>query len=159
MLYHSTHGLCQIKEVVQQKQMDKDALYYALVPKSTTRMSERFLIPVDHIATSGFHSLVSPQQANAVLDFLKGRNGAPAHDGPVWGWASDILTFCREMPQAREQRKRQIMQQSLRGLIGELAIVLGISLQEVADKVRKNLEFSFKLNPPILSALSHAADV
>ena len=159
LLFHSIHGLCRIKEIIQQKQMDKAALYYALIPQMGTRTSERFLIPVEHVETSGFHSPASLQQANAALDFLKGYGKLLTQTIPLWVMAKEILVFCQETPQATDQRTRQALQRSVRGLIGELAIVLEISLQEAATKVRKNLQCSFKLNPLLLAALSNASDI
>lgn len=160
LLFHSIHGLCRVKEIIPEKQMDRKALYYALVPEAApiNRMSERFLIPIENLEASGFHPLVTPHQANDVLDYLKGQSRIEGKGCVIWELANEILTFCQEEPPQKNAKTRQSLERSVRGLIGELAIVFEISLVEAAAKVRKNLERSFTLSSALLVALSHAAD-
>ena len=161
LLYHSVHGLCRVKEIIEQGQSNKKALYYSLVPKLNTQMKVRFVIAVDDIEISGFHLLVSLKEANEILEYLKTDEADPSdfdQDNQTWALAKSILSFSHDKSEARDQRKRQILERSANGLVRELAFVLEIPVKESAAKVRKSLQRTSKINPLVLTALEHAGE-
>lgn len=155
LLYHSVHGLCRVKEVLNQNQADKKS--YAIVPKLTSLAKVRFVVSAEDVKASGFHSPVSLAEANQILEYLK-TGEKTAKENETWSLAETILSFSHDKSEARDQRKRQILARSARGLIGELAFVLEITVQEVVAKMRKSLTRSSKINPLVLTALTNAIE-
>ena len=68
------------------------------------------------------------------------------------------MSFSYDNPQAKDQKKRQILEHSVKGLIGELASVFKITLKETAAKVQKSLGNASKINPAVLVALANTDD-
>lgn len=159
LLYHTIHGLCRMERVIQENRSGKEILCYTLVPKVKQRMKLRFVIPLDEVEASGFHTLVSIKEANGILDYLKAGDGTAAQTNQTWILAQNLLSFSSEQINARDQRKRQILEHSARGLVGELAYVLKITLSETVDLVRKSLGKISRINPPVLTALAHAGEI
>lgn len=171
LLYHAVHGLCKVDKVTKEKQNGKDVFMYALVPKVANRMKMRFTIAAPDLEVSGFHTVVSLKEANKILDYLKAGDTAavPAKSVPrpvaafaqpveTWDLAQTILSFAREKFEAKDQRKRQMLERSAKGLIGELAFVFKSSLKETAEKVQNSLGKPSKVNPSVLMALTNAGD-
>lgn len=169
LLYHAVHGLCRVDEINKQIQSGKPALYYSLVPKAAGHMKTRFVIPAGDIEISGFHRLVSPVEANKILNYLKTGNkktvspavtpkdvAPPIPQNQAWGLARTIVAFSHEKFEARDQRKRQMLERSAQGLVGELALVFKITLKETAAKVQKSLGSTSRINPSVLAALAEA---
>ena len=154
LLYHSVHGLCRVREIIKEKKI----LYYSLVPKTTSHMKVRFVIAISDIETSGFHLLVSLKEANEILDYFKAGDLTEVQDKQTWALAKAILSFSRDKSEVKDQRKRQALERSANGLVRELALVLEVSVEEAAARVRKSLGRASKINPLVLDALSHAID-
>lgn len=170
LLYHSVHGLCRVDGLIREK-AGKKVQSYSLVPKTVSKMKIRFLIPAENLDASGFRSLVSTAEANDILKYLRGGEssavptrfksnaGFMAEAGnEIWVAANLILTFCRETLEIRDQRKRQALERSTKGLIGELAIVLKISLKDASGMVRQSLKENSRIHPQVLTALENASD-
>ncbi len=171
LLYHAVHGLCRLERMIKQEQSGKEVLCYSLVPKIAHRMKSRFIIAVSDIKASGFHALVSPEGANDILQYLKEGDSAalPADISPeivsafvqpnqTWSLAQVILSSSRDKFEAKDQRKRQMLQRSAKGLVGELAFVLNITVKETVAKIRKSLGNALKINPSVLTALADAGE-
>lgn len=171
LLYHAVHGVCRVNEISKQKQSGKQSLYYSLVPKTTNQMKARFIIAAAGMETSGFHVLVSLKEANKILNYLKAgdKSTTPsvalsktvssfAGKNQAWGLAHAILSFSYDKFEAKDQRKRQILERSAKGLVGELAFVFKITLKETAVRVQKSLGDTSKINPSVLVALAHASE-
>ena len=171
LLYHAVHGACRVVEVDKQKQSGKQALYYSLVPKVASQMKARFIVEAAGMEASGFHAFVSLKEANKILDYLKDGDKKPApsaagHKGSVsfseqgqtWGFARTILSSSHEKFEAKDQRKRQLLARSAKGLVGELAFVFKISLKETAAKIQKSLGPAPKINLSVLAAIAKAAE-
>lgn len=171
LLYHAVHGLCRVEKLLKQRQEGKEVLCYALVPKIMTRMKTRFIIPAAGLEASGFHILVSRKRANEILDYLKNgeckevseaevspKTSSPALPHRTWDLAEVILSFSSGKFEAKDQRKRQMLERSVKGLVGELASVFNITPKEAAVKVQRSLGSSSKVNPSVLAALVHAGE-
>ncbi|MSR77102.1 MAG: hypothetical protein EXS63_02590 [Candidatus Omnitrophica bacterium] len=169
LLYHSVHGLCCIKEIIKEKEAGKEKLRYALVPKLFSQMKLRFVIGADDVYASGFHTPVSLKEANAILEYLTRSQvtATPlkaepttlnvfAEKNQTWALAQSLLSCSRDEMQAKEQKKRQTLHRSAKGLVRELAFVFEITAQEAAEKIRKSLERTLKVNSLVLSALESA---
>jgi RNA polymerase-interacting CarD/CdnL/TRCF family regulator len=167
LLYHSVHGLCRVSQINKRKESGKEAIYYELVPHATNHMKLRFVIAESEIEGTGFHAPVSVKEANAILEYLKnGSVSIPsaigvkprsfAEDNQTWALAKTILSCSRNEAEAKEQRKRQTLERTARGLIRELAFALQISITEAAARVKKNLEKTTKLSPLVSTALENA---
>src|SRR3989338_3801133 len=135
LLYHAVHGMCRVVEVDKQKLLGKQVLYYSLVPKAASQMKSRFIIEATGMEASGFHALVSLKEANKILGYLKTRGKTTslpaanskatsfiAGQNQAWGFAGVIRSFSREKFEGKDQRKRQLLERSARGLVGELAL-------------------------------------
>ena len=173
LLYHAVHGVCRVVEVDKQKQSGKQALYYSLVPKVASQMKSRFIIEATGMEASGFHALVSLKEANKILDYLKEGDKEPApiplavnpRTGPsfvgqnqAWGLARAIVFFSHEKFEAKDQKKRQLLERSAKGLVGELALVFKSSLKETAARIQKSLGGAPKINPAVLLAIAQAGE-
>lgn len=166
LLYHPIHGLCRVERVTRPSPPDRSGLSYSLVPKVATKMKARFVISAADLEISGFHGLVTPKEANKILHYLKAGNGKkhPGNDTPsnledqAWGLARTLQTFAYDKFEAKDQRKRQALERSAKGLVGELSCVFKTTLKKTADKVLKNLGRTSRINPSVLSALALAGE-
>ena len=165
LLYHSVHGLCRVERVTRPSSSGQEGLSYSLVPKVVAKMKSRFVISATDMEISGFHGLVSPREANKILLYLKAGNehGHP-ETGPnatpevqAWGLARSLQAFAHDKFEAKDQRKRQALERSARGLVGELSCVFKITLKKTADRIQKSLGRA-RINPSVLSALALAGE-
>ncbi len=170
LLYHSVHGLCRVNEVIKQNPANKD-VSYSIVPKLPTHMKVRFVVSKNDIQVSGFHSPVSLKEANKILEFLKKGDKAVnaaiidrkavapvLQENETWALAKAILTCSQDKSDAKDQRKRQMLERSARGLVRELAFVMALTVKETITRVRRSLAHASKINPLVLAALTQAAD-
>lgn len=171
LLYHAVHGLCRVDGVNKENQSGREVLRYSLVPKVANRMKERFIIAGADMKASGFHTLISLKGANEILEYLeageitaipsgteaKAASSSPA-ENQAWDLAKAILSFSRENLEVKDQRKRQMLERSAKGLVRELALVFKTDLKETAARVRKSLGAAPKINPSVLAALAHAGE-
>ena len=165
LLYHSTHGLCRVERVTGGDSSDREGLSYSLVPKVVAKMKSRFVISATDMEISGFHGLVSPKEANKILLYLKAGNeqsrsetGVPAtSEEQAWGLARSLQAFAHDKFEAKDQRKRQALERSARGLVGELSCVFKTTLKKTADRIQKSLGRT-RINPSVLSALTLAGE-
>ena len=171
LLYHSVHGLCRVNEIIKQNAGSKDVVY-SIVPKLPTQMKVRFVVSKNDIPVSGFHSPVSLKEANQILEFLKKgdkavnaaiadrKAAAPpiVQETETWALAKAISSCSKEKSDAKDQRKRQMLERSARGLVRELAFVMAITVQETVNRVRRSLSHASKINPLVLAALTQAVE-
>lgn len=165
LLYHSTHGLCRVERVTRSSSPGQGGLSYSLVPKVAARMKSRFVISAADLEASGFHGLVSPKEANKILNYLKAGHGKslPGTDSSLnpqnqaWGLAQALQAFAHDKFEAKDQRKRQALERSARGLVGELSCVFKTTLKKTADRIQKSLGRA-NINPSVLSALTLAGE-
>ncbi len=171
LLYHAVHGLCRVDQLTKQKQAGKEVRSYSLVPKVTNKMKIRFTITDKDMVASGFHALVSTKEANEILEYFKAgditavpRGVEPkalpdfAQDNQTWGLAQALLSFSHDNMEIKDQRKRQMLERSAKGLLTELSFVFKTSLKETAVKVRKSLASAAKVNPLVLAAIENACE-
>lgn len=160
LLYHSTHGLCRVERVTH------PGPSYSLVPKIAVKMKSRFVISATDMEVSGFHRLISPREANKILRYLKVGNGKK-HSKPsvssnpqvhAWGLAQGLLGFAYDKFEAKDQKKRQALERSVRGLVGELSCVFKLTPKKTVGKIQKNLGRTSRINPSVLSALTLAGE-
>ena len=171
LLYHAVHGLCRVSEIVKRNQSGKETLCYSLVPKVGNKMKVRFIIAVAGMEDSGFHGLISVKQANEILDYLKSGDSAAIPSGvepkepfsavpenQTWDLAHMIWSFSHNHLEVKDQKKRQQLERSVKGLVGELAFVFKMTLKEAAARIQKSLGNVSKINPAVLLALAHAGE-
>lgn len=171
LLYHAVHGVCRVDRINKQKQSGKEVLTYSLVPKAANQMKVRYVIAATDMGISGFHLFVSVREANKILEYLKAGDieavpsgvdpkavPSSASQNQTWGLAQGILSFSHDKFEAKDQRKRQMLERSAKGLVGELAFVFKSTMKEAAVRVRKNLAHTSKINPSVLVALAHASE-
>lgn len=166
LLYHPIHGLCRVERVTRPVQPGQNGLSYSLVPKIATKMKSRFVISAADLEVSGFHDLVTPREANKILNHLKagigkGHPKTASSSNPqdqAWGLARTLQTFAYDKFEAKDQRKRQALERSVKGLVGELSCAFKIPLKKTADRILKNLCHTSRINPSVLSALTLAGE-
>ncbi|MDD5216670.1 MAG: hypothetical protein PHN49_04900 [Candidatus Omnitrophica bacterium] len=161
LLYHAAHGLCRVKQLTRQIEAGKEVLFYALEPSSANKTKVRFIIPAVNVQASGFHSLVSTMEAKGILKYLGDGNSAPLAEGSEYEasyLAKEIFSFSRVDRTVKDLKNRRRMERSVHGLVGELAVVLKMTLNETVRIIRKNLGDASKINPLVMSALDHAVE-
>lgn len=166
LLYHPIHGLCRVERVTRAGSSGPEGLSYSLVPKLAAKMKSRFVISANDLEISGFHGLVSPREANKILLYLKSGNGKnhpetaplPNSQDQTWGLARALRTFAHDKFEAKDQRKRQALERSAKGLVGELACVFKLTSKKTADRIQQSLGHTSRINPSVLSALALAGE-
>lgn len=172
LLYHAVHGVCRVDKIIKQTQSGKGVLSYSLVPNIANAMKIRFIITVAGLKASGFHALVSLQEAKKILKYLQAGNGAaiPSHVAPktvftpfaeqnqTWDLAQTLRFLSHDTFAAQDQKKRQMLERSAKGLVGELAFVFKITFKETAARIQKSLGRPSKINPPVLAALARTIE-
>jgi RNA polymerase-interacting CarD/CdnL/TRCF family regulator len=159
LLYHPVHGLFLVSgTTTHQDQAGQDVLCYSLVPRISGPMKTRFIIPFSDIERSGFHEIISVKEANKLLKYLKAGNSATIQKNQTWNLAQNLLTCVEDKSKVKDQRKRQLLEHSVKGLVGELSFVFNMTLRDTADVIQKNLASSSTINPLVLTALANAGD-
>ena len=157
LLYHTVHGLCRVDEIAKENHSGRDVLCYSLVPNTANRMKVRFVVSVVDIQASGFHAPVSLKEAREILGYLRaGVLAAATAEDQAWVFAKAILSSSRDNLEFKDARKRQMLERSAKGLVGELAFVLKTTLKEMAASVQKSLGNTSQISPMVLTALAHA---
>ena len=157
LLYHAVHGLCRIDDIAKENHSGKEVLCYSLVPSVANRMKVRFVVSVADIQASGFHAPVSLKEAHEILEYLRaGVLAAATSEDQAWVLAKAILGSSREHLEFRDARKRQMLERSAKGLVGELAFVHKTTLKEMAASVQKSLGNASQISPMVLAALANA---
>jgi len=133
-------------------------LCYSLVPKTTSKMKVRFLVPASDLKTSGFHKVISIKDAKKILDYLRTGKDKVEQSDQTWTLARNILSFSKNKVNTRDQRKRQQLEHSVKGLVGELAYVLQMSFKKTALLIGKNLARVAQIDPLVFGALDRAAE-
>ena len=159
LLYHEVHGLCRVDEIESENHSGKKVRYYSLVPKVANKMKVRFVVSTVDIGASGFHAPVTLKEAHQILDYLKaGVLTAIPDKAQTWVLAKAILSSSHDRPEFKDARKRQMLERSAKGLVGELAFVLKMTLKEMADSIQKSLGNVSQISPAVLTALAHAGE-
>ena len=157
LLYHAVHGLCRVDDVTTENQSGREVLRYSLVPKTANRMKVRFDVSNTDLQASGFHAPVSMKEAREILEYLRAGDPAAATDeDQAWVLARTVLSSSQDAPEFKDARKRQALERSARGLVGELALVLKMTLSDAAASVQKSLGNPAKTSPTVLAALALA---
>ena len=85
--------------------------------------------------------------------------GSPATpQDQAWGLAQSLQAFAHDKFETKDQRKRQALERSARGLVGELSCVFKTTLKKTADRIQKSLGRTSRINPSVLSALALAGE-
>ena len=157
LLYHAVHGLCRVDEITKENHSGREVPCYSLVPKTANRMKVRFVVSVVDLQASGFHAPVSLKGAREILEYLRaGTLSACTADDQAWVLARAILSSSRDNLEFKDARKRQMLERSAKGLVGELAYVFKMTLKETAASVQKSLGNTSQISPMVLAALAHA---
>jgi len=157
LLFHAVHGPCRVDNIVNESYSGREVRCYSLVPKMANRMKVRFVVSVVDIQASGFHAPVSLKEAREILEYLKaGVLAAVPDKEQAWALARAILSSQHDKPELRDARKRQMLERSAKGLVGELAFVFKVTLKDAADSVQKSLGNVSEISPMVLSALAQA---
>lgn len=158
LLFHAVHGVCRVDEIVNENRAGKEVCSYSLVPKMAGRMRVRFLVSVTDIQASGFHKPVTTKEAHEILGYLKAGVLAEVPDNEeAWSLARSILSSLHDKPEFRDARKRQMLERSAKGLVGELAFVFKTTLKAAASSIQRSLGNVSRINPMVLTALAHAS--
>ncbi len=158
LLFHPSHGLCRVDTVTRKRGNGPSVLCYSLVPKVMSRMKVRFVVAAPDLRASGFHKIISAREAKKILDYLKAGDGRAEQSDQTWALARNILSFSKERSNPRDQRQRQLLEHSVKGLVGELACVLQLDLKKTTSLVRKNLAHASRENAFVIAALGRAAE-
>jgi len=159
LLFHAVHGVCRVDEVDKKGPVSREAVNYSLVPNNANKMKVRFVVPAAEMKLSGFHALVSRKGAEEILEYLKdGDFTAGSEEDQTWTLAKAIFTSSHDELGMKDARKRQALERSARGLVGELAFVLKMTLKEMVVSIKKSLGNPSRINPTLLAALTHASE-
>ncbi len=158
LLFHPVHGLCRIDEITKQDRAGTGVLCYSLVPKVKTPMQVRFVIAAPDMEASGFHKVISAKTAHKILRYLKTGDNLPHTTDQTWALAQNIRSFSKDKMKMKDQRKRQRLEVSVKGLVAELAWTFKTPLKATAQRIQKNMDSNSRRNPLVLAAFSHAAE-
>src|SRR3989338_1483231 len=168
LLFHSSHGLCRIKEINKQIQSWKEQYYYSLESREARFKRAKFIIDASQINTSGFHLVISREEANKILNYLKTNDLSNENQNiqelskevlslieknTPWAFSKVILIYSREKNGQVAKGKREMLLRAVKGLMRELSFVLNLSEREVCQKVKKNLVYRSKANQWVLDAV------
>jgi len=157
LLFHAVHGACRVDGIVNERRSGREERCYSLVPNTANRMKVRFVVSVVDIQASGFHAPVSSGEAREILEYLKaGDLTATPDKEEAWALARAILSSQHDKPELKDARKRQALERSAKGLVGELAFVFKVSLKDAAASVQKSLGNVSQISPTVLAALAQA---
>jgi RNA polymerase-interacting CarD/CdnL/TRCF family regulator len=152
LLFHSVHGLCRVAAVTRPPVSPE--VTYTLVPVAITHARVRFTVPLNSLESSGFNKLITPKQANAILEYFKTGQKKESAGGSAWLLAMMIWTESCSKESVKDVRKRQRLERSVNGLAEELALVLKTTAFDIAEKMQTNLAALTTINPLVLSALA-----
>lgn len=159
LLFHTVHGVCRVDEIAREGPASREVLNYSLVPNKVNKMKVRFVVPAAEMKPSGFHVLVSPKEAQEILECLKdGDFTAGSEEDQAWMLAKAVFASSHDELGMKDSRKRQMLERSTRGLVGELAFVLKMTLREAAVSIKKSLGDPSRINPVLLAALTSASE-
>lgn len=153
LLFHSVHGLCRVASI--NRAAPPTEASYSLLPIPTNRAKVRFTIPLSSLENSGFSKLISVREAHAILEYFKTGEKKDSECSHAWMLAEMLRAESFSKDPAKDARKRQRLEQSVKGLAGELAFVLKFNPKEMAEKIRKNLGTISSINPLVLTVLSN----
>lgn len=166
LLYHAVHGLCRVEKV---NNPTAKSATYSLVPVKKTSMQSRFTINAADIDASGFHPVVSLDDARDILKYLSTGNSASvpenaaaktgssaAYQNKTWGLAQAIVSY--EKTEIKSRMKREVLERSAKGLVRELAIVFNTTIKDSASKIQKSLAKKSTVHPLVLEALEQACE-
>ena len=154
LLFHPVHGLCRVSTMTR-PEPPEEIPSYTLLPVSNNKAKVRFVVPGSALEESGFSKVISTADGNAILRYFKTGKKRKSEDSQAWKLAELIETEARSKDSIKDGRKRQQMDRAVKGLAGELAFVLELTVQEVVEKIQKNLEHASDVNPLVLTALAN----
>ncbi len=157
LFFHASHGLCRVAEVVSSARSKETC--YTLLPVLRSGNKVRFVIPAEAFKESGFNKLITTAEAQAILEYFRGGSAKAAAAGPAWALAAAIWSESG-IPAGepkRNARNRNVIQHAAKGLVSELAVVLKLSLKDIAAKILKNLGGPSRVNPMVVVALEHVS--
>ena len=165
LLYHPVHGICRIQSITKEPVAGRLAPFYALVPNVRHRDRSRFVVAAADIETSGFHELVSEAETKKILQYLtsgkadeKKLTGSYAEDTCTWALAEALLLCARDPMSTKDQRRRQLLDRSVRGLLREFSFVLELTVRDTSLLIQKSLGKSAKINPSVLTVLAQTVE-
>ncbi|OGW82131.1 MAG: hypothetical protein A2Z83_07800 [Omnitrophica bacterium GWA2_52_8] len=153
LFFHYVHGLCRVGEVTG---AGSAGISYLLLPVTNTKANERFIVPAMSFEDSGFSKPVTVRGAYAILDFIKTGDKKESECGRAWELAALVRTEGKSREPAKDARKRQHLERTVKGLVFELAFVLKTSAGDITARMRKNLGAAAEINPFVLTALTNA---
>ncbi len=156
LLFHSVHGLCRVATVTPSAQPKE--VNYSLLPVSSNKGKVRFIIPESSLENSGFSKLISVKEANAILDYFKTGDKKDSECGQAWTLAETVWSESYGTEAVKDKKKRQLLERSVNGLVGELAFVLNSTLKQIAERIQRNLGAISKINPLVLTVLGNVED-
>lgn len=157
LIFHSAYGLCKVSEIIKENRSGEEILCYVIVPKVSSRSSVRFIVPVSTMEISSFHTLISPEEANEIIEYIKKGIDDPSFketgENHPWNLAKELLYLSGSKADIKDQKKRQTVKRSVKGLVEELALVSKTTFEEMAVKIQKYLGNISTINTIILQAL------
>lgn len=121
-------------------------------------MKVRFEITASEVAVSGFHHVITAKEAQKVLNYLKTGDSSGTQTHQTWLRAQNILAFSEDKTNARDQRKRKLLESSIKGLVGELSCALNLSVKDTVSRIEKSLSPGVKSDTLVIAALDRAAE-
>jgi len=169
LLYHAVYGLCRVHRLVKQTPAGEEVASYLLMPKKINHMKTRITIAAADMETSGFHSPISVKEANEILEYLttgdststssaalsKTHSSAVEHN-EIWDMAQTVFSY--EKTGTKDRVKRQVLEYSIKGIVGEFAHVFNITLKKSAEKVQKSLGSKLKVDSLTFNILTDSGE-
>jgi len=156
VLFHPVHGLCRVSDVKQS--FDKERVSYTLLPVNENTRNIRFVFEEDALMASKFNKLISTDEADVMLDYLKGGKRTVGSESHAWEMVELILEEATTQEPVKDQRRRQRLNQAVAGFAHELALVLQITLKEACNKIQSQLRPEPETSVLVLNAITKASE-
>lgn len=176
LLFHSTHGLCRITDIIKKAQDGPAGYCYVLRSQEKMFRETRFVVEAARVETSGFHPTISANEANKILSYLRNppkiRHASEKtqevdihktvmtliEENAPWAFGKVLSIYSQEKNGKGAKGKREMLSRAAKGLTRELSFALNSTQKEACDLLQKTLAHTAKKNFWVLQTISTIRD-
>jgi RNA polymerase-interacting CarD/CdnL/TRCF family regulator len=151
LLFHPTHGLCELTGVVKSSGSKEDSYLVQPVQRNHDRI--RFIIPQEALVESGFDRLITADDARAILKYLETGEKKKSRSCQAWDLATTVFDEASTKEFIKDARRRHALERAVKGLAGQLSCVLRCTIRQTADTIQKKLKAVSAVNPLVAAML------
>lgn len=157
LFFHYIHGLCRVTMISKPYDSQDEKTYTLLPVEKNPNNTTKFHIQESGFPDSCFIKLVSVEEAQSILVFLKNGKEKKNEITQLWALAKFIYEAAESKDHVKTGPKRLELDRALRALVAQLAFILNLSVKETASRIQENLSAKLDINPYISHFLSGAS--